>query len=81
MPSSTVRRLLFAVPIAALIAAVWLRSAAPRLAAFPEAAARFQLFFVLLGLTLLGAFAPAARNTPRRTKPHGIIPFMGEKIP
>lgn len=81
MPSATFRRLLFAVAAAIVLAGWWLHSAAPRLAAIPEAAARFSLFFGLLGLTLLAASESDARRVPRRGRSYAIVPFTGEKIP
>lgn len=81
MSSATVRRLLFAVAAAIVLAGWWLRSTAPRLDAIPEAAARFLLFFGLLGLTLLAASGSDARRLPSRGRRCAIIPFAGEKIP
>lgn len=81
MPFVTFRRLLFAVAAAIVLAGWWLRSAAPRLATIPEAAARFALFFGLLGLTVLSASTDDVRRAPPRRRPYAIVPFTGEKIP
>jgi hypothetical protein len=81
MPFATFRRLLFAVAAAIVVAGWWLCSAAPRLAAIPEAAARFSLFFGLLGLSVLSVSLDDGRRAPPRRRPDAIVPFTGEKIP
>ncbi len=81
MPFATLRRLLFALAAAIVLAGWMLRSTAPRLAAIPEAAARFALFFGLLGLTVLSATVGRAHNAAQSRQRYAIVPFAGEKIP